>query len=409
MTRGLLVSLHRWAGLGMAGFLILVGLTGSLLAFWLDINQWLTPDLYPAARAGIEMDAATLARRAEALVPQARAATIYLGVPGSASIGMETRDGFPPVDFEYIHLDPIDGHELGRTTWHGLPKTRNDIMPFVYGLHMYLATSGIGDWILGFVALVWTLDCFVSFCLTAPPRSDRARKTFLARWKPSWQVKITGSFYRGVFDLHRAGGLWMWAALLVYAWSSVYFTLPTLYTRTVGLFAAVEQPIWARAAAPKDETRTPMEWEAALATGVRRMEETAREHGFTVERPLALYHHRAQGLYEYRVRSSRDIGDRNGATAVYFDSRSGETKDISLPTGHRGGATFTTWIVELHTANLFGLPYRIFVSALGLIIAMLSITGVYIWLKKRKARRAARNPEKQAPRAGPVAETQAEH
>ena len=37
------------------------------------------------------------------------------------------------------------------------------------------------------------------------------------------------------------------------------------------------------------------------------------------------------------------------------------------------------------------MPGRIIVSALGLIVAMLSVTGVVIWLKKRSARvRAAR-------------------
>jgi len=32
------------------------------------------------------------------------------------------------------------------------------------------------------------------------------------------------------------------------------------------------------------------------------------------------------------------------------------------------------------------LPYRIFVCGLGLVIVMLSVTGVYIWWKKRQAR-----------------------
>ncbi|HEY8213027.1 MAG TPA: PepSY-associated TM helix domain-containing protein, partial [Methylocystis sp.] len=199
MHRAFFVWLHRWAGLAIAGFLILVGVTGSLLAFWLEINQWLTPELYPAPRAGIELDAATLARRAEAIVPQARATTVYMGYPGSASIGMESHDG-APLDFQYIHLDPIDGRELGRLSWHGLPRHKNDIMPFVYGLHMYLAMSGIGDWILGAVALTWTLDCFVAFYLTLPTSSERSRKGFFARWKPSWLVKLKSSFYRVNFD-----------------------------------------------------------------------------------------------------------------------------------------------------------------------------------------------------------------
>lgn len=40
-----------------------------------------------------------------------------------------------------------------------------------------------------------------------------------------------GSPYRINFNLHRAGGLWLWAALLVFAWSSVYMNLwDTVYT-----------------------------------------------------------------------------------------------------------------------------------------------------------------------------------
>ena len=66
MTRAFFVWLHRWTGLAMAGFLIVVGLTGSLLAFYGELNHLLTPELYPAARDGAALDAATLARRAEA-------------------------------------------------------------------------------------------------------------------------------------------------------------------------------------------------------------------------------------------------------------------------------------------------------------------------------------------------------
>jgi len=96
---------------------------------------------------------------------------------------------------------------------------------------------------------------------------------------------------------------------------------------------------------------------------------------------------RDSGLYTYRVRSSRDIGDNYGATGIAFDAYTGELVDVSLPTGQHSGNTLTTWLLELHTANVFGRPYKILVCALGLIILMLSVTGVYIWYKKRLARR----------------------
>jgi uncharacterized iron-regulated membrane protein len=43
MRRGR-VRAHRYAGLGMAFFLIVAGVTGSALAFHDEIERWLNPD-----------------------------------------------------------------------------------------------------------------------------------------------------------------------------------------------------------------------------------------------------------------------------------------------------------------------------------------------------------------------------
>jgi len=59
---------------------------------------------------------------------------------------------------------------------------------------------------------------------------------------------------------------------------------------------------------------------------------------------------------------------------------------LELPVGEHSGNTVSAWLYALHMADVFGLPYRIFVCVLGLIITMLTLTGVYIWWKKRKAR-----------------------
>lgn len=379
------VWLHRWIGLSMAGFLTIVGLTGSILPFWGEINHWLTPELYPGPQQGAGMDIAALARRAESIVPEAHAASVSLAYPGSAAILMQPREGVPRLDFEFLHLDPVDGHERGRVTWHYLPRRQSDIMPFIYGIHMYLAAPGVGDWILGIVALMWTADCFVAFYLTLPPFAEHSRKSFSARWKPSWTVKLKSSFYRVNFDLHRAGGLWLWAFLLIFAWSSVYFTLPTIYTGiTSFLFDYVDANATPTASAVN--AAPPMSWEHAQTTGERLISAEGQKKSFVIDRPIALSYLAEEGLYEYRVHSSRDVGDNGGATAVLFDARSGEIRAFRSPSGERTGNTITTWLVALHTANVFGLPYRIFVSAFGLLAVLLSITGVYIWWNKRHAR-----------------------
>jgi len=66
------VWLHRWTGLLMAAFLILVGLTGTLLAFRAKIDRLLNPQFHADAKPGQKaLDLATLAERAEAYMPHA--------------------------------------------------------------------------------------------------------------------------------------------------------------------------------------------------------------------------------------------------------------------------------------------------------------------------------------------------
>jgi uncharacterized iron-regulated membrane protein len=388
MNRGVFVWLHRWVGLTMAAFLLIVGLTGSLLAFLPELDHLLAPQLHPGSHPGVELDPATLLRRAEALVPDAVVNTAYLGEEGVAHIGVEAREGAPALGFDSLTLDRVTGEELGRIKWGGLPTSAAAIMPFVYSLHYELAVGTVGAWILGLIALAWTIDCFVGFYLTLPLASGgKARSSWLARWKPAWLVKLRGSFYRINFDLHRAGGLWMWVALFIFAWSSVYWNLNGFYTRVTSFLFDYHQAVWAqdvKAAPPPGMGILP--WEEAQAIGERLMEEQARANDFTVERLDAFYLLREKGMFEYRVRSSRDIGDRHGGTAIHFDAYTGALVDLDLPSGQHTGNTITSWLAALHMANVFGMPYRIFVCGLGVVIAMLSGTGVYIWWKKRQAR-----------------------
>ena len=60
------------------------------------------------------------------------------------------------------------------------------------------------------------------------------------------------------------------------------------------------------------------------------------------------------------------------------------------PTWRLVGDSITSWVTALHMARVFGLPMKIFVCAMGFVIAALSVTGVYIWWKKRSARRSRR-------------------
>ncbi|MDD2802475.1 MAG: PepSY domain-containing protein, partial [Methylococcales bacterium] len=72
MTRHFWVLLHRYAGLAMAGFLVIVGLTGSLLAFRAELEHLLSPQLVAVNTGSPRLDPLTLIKSAEALAPKAQ-------------------------------------------------------------------------------------------------------------------------------------------------------------------------------------------------------------------------------------------------------------------------------------------------------------------------------------------------
>ena len=408
LNRHFWVLVHRYAGLFIAFFLIIIGLTGSIIVFNPELNYWFDPPPVVTAQATPMLDAIRLHDTAQAMVPHGsiNALTFYIK-PGDVykawiepRIDPATNKPYE-LDLTVLMLNPYTGEELRREKYSDdiFPITHKNIMQLINRLHYQMALPGsIGTWLFGIVALVWTIDCFVSAYLTFPMsmRSSEtnkatpqvSRKSWLARWwNPAWLVKWKGSAYRINFDLHRAGGLWVWILLLAIAWSSVGFNLgEQIYTPVMKTVFNMPDPFGDIPKLAKPQLDPALSWNEAHTIAKRLMDEQARINGFTVLREDSLQYLTEQGVFIYVVRTDRDLMDESASTYLFFDGNSGKFAGLNLPTGQNIGSSLHSWIFALHMAQIWGFPFRIFVSLVGMLIAMLSITGVYIWLKKRKAR-----------------------
>ena len=383
---------HRYGGLTAAVFLFVVGITGSVLAFNWELERVFAPQLFAAPRpASQRLDLATLAVDAEKIVPQGRAEYICYTQPDQVMVNFLPRvnpaTGHPyDLGFDEFFMDPWTGKELGRRNSGDLSEGMINFIPFLYRIHWTLAAGDVGQWIIGLVALFWSVDLFVAFCLTLP----RGAGGFWRRWKYAWQVKWKASAVRVNFDLHRAGGLWVWPLLFVFAWSGVMMNIRPVYERVMRTVFDYQQPTWdsPERAHPNETPR--LAWQEAQSIGQRLMAEQGAQKGFTAGEPLSMAYIPELGVYYYDVRGSRDLFDRapkGGSTSLTFDGNTGALVDLSQPTGEHAGNTAESWLYALHMARVFGRPYQVFVCLLGLLIAMLSATGVYLWWKRFTVRR----------------------
>jgi uncharacterized iron-regulated membrane protein len=244
IDRALFVLLHRWVGLVLAGFLLLAGVTGALLAWYDELDAAISPALLrapPPTPDARPLDPLVLFERTQAAYPHAVLRFARLSVrPGHALVfslsapraaGGATATKLPN---NQVFVDPYTGRVLGERYAGDLSQGLKNLMPFVYRLHYQLALGVVGSYAFGVVALLWALDCFVGAYLTFPasrrnkPAQPGAR-SWPARWWTVWKVRWHGGGYRLNLDLHRAGGLWVWAMLFVLAWSGVAFNLREVY------------------------------------------------------------------------------------------------------------------------------------------------------------------------------------
>ncbi len=383
--------LHRWAGLTLTLFLVVAGLTGSLLAFAPQLDAWLQRDLYAVPVTGPRMDPFELHRRAEALLAPAHLDFVTLDSdhPGEAVMFYATPEEASPV-LMALALNPYTGEEIARfDAGDDAPLSRRSLLGFVFRLHFQLLLGEPGRWAFGIAALIWTLDCFVGFYLTLPVRrrreGPRTGRSFWALWKPAWLIRRGGSTWRLNFDFHRAAGLWTWALLFVFAVSAVSFNLPELYNPAQRWLGGRSDPSEQVPALPAPLAAPRTDWAQAAETGRRLLAERARAEGFTTGTGQGLYFDRTKGLFGYSAHTSRDVGGST-ASVLWFDDSTGTDRGFASPLGMSGVNDFTTWVQYLHLGAIGGLAGRVAVSLMGFVITGLSLTGAYLWWARRGGR-----------------------
>jgi uncharacterized iron-regulated membrane protein len=403
------VRVHRYAGLTIAVVLVVVALTGCVLAFNQELGVWLDPPpACPEAGGRAGLDPLALRERALALEPHGTINQIPLHrEPGEAFVARFTAQTDPATGqpFELgittAWLDPYTGGLLEKRkdpegTW---PVTRRNLIGFIAELHYSLAGGQIGTWAFGIAALIWTFDSFIGMYLTFPARrrtgsapsvASVATRPWLARWKVSWLVSWRAGAWRLNFDLHRAFGLWTWLLILVFAWSGVGFNLQEqVYMPVTRALFGWEDPYLAIPKPPQPRPEPGLSWVQARETGRRLLAERIAPIGARVEHEESIYYDPEKALFGYAARTDREIMSRASGTVVLFDAWTGAFLGLYLPTGQGAGATFHNWIFAIHMGTVFGLAGELLVLVMGLVTTMLSVTGIYLWWKKRSSRRRA--------------------
>lgn len=409
--RKLITTLHRWAGLGMAVFLFISGITGAVISWDHELDGVLNPHLIRSSTVGDPLDPLRVAQGLEDSNPQVRVTAIPLQRQAGETLVLGVTGRVDPVTgrqfdigYNQVFFDAVTGVEVGRREWGApWPITRENFVSFLYKLHYSLQIPemwGIdrwGIWLLGTVGLVWTFDCFFGVYLTLPIRreakAERApavarqlARGFFFRWKPAWKIKTRGSAYRINFDIHRAFGLWTWLLLLVLAFTAfslnlnreVFLPILSLVSKVTPAPTAVRSRM---------DRHHPIEPKIKFADIVKIGEAEVKRRGWNL--PIGdVFYLETFGVYVVRPFEGGDDEGSGGVgpALLWYDGLDGRYLGDRLPWKGTVADIFVQAQFPVHSGRILGITGRILISVMGLVTAALSVTGVVIWYRKRLAR-----------------------
>lgn len=421
--RGVFILIHRWTGLFIAVFLFVAGVTGAVISWDHELDEWLNPQLHIATHEGDPLPPLELVKRLEAADPHVKVVNFPLAFEKgeTAQLGVEPRidpktGELYPISYNQAFIDPASGEIVGKRFWGRIALDRENLLPFLYKLHYSMHIPDFanidrwGIWFMGIVGIVWLFDCFVGLYLTLPsfargPSQARSLGAMDAtassgeasfwqiwwrRWKPAWQIKLNASSYRLNFDIHRAFGLWLWIMLLILAFTSVSMNLTNEVVRPIlsKISSLTPDAFDDRSLAPLNE---PIIADVSFEEAISIAGKEAKRRQW--DEPLgSAFYGQAYGLYAILFfRPGDEHGSAGmGIKMLFVDGKTGALAGGRVPWEGTAADVFMQLQFPLHSGRIAGLPGRILLSFLGIVVAILSLTGIVIWFKKRQGRLRAK-------------------
>jgi uncharacterized iron-regulated membrane protein len=356
-------AVHLWLGIVAGLFIVIMGLSGAVIIFRSQIEGIVDPKVTgsavsDSARPGTA-NLSAVAKSLEALSPGAR--IIRVTFPDSADRPLLVQaDGVGKKHLE-LFFDPSSGRALGER--HALPW-----LDWLIDLHQNLFSGKTGRaWTGAIGASLFLLSASGLFSWLAGTRD----------WKRTLSLPQKGPWRRVNFQGHKWAGLWVNLFLIVVASTGMILAWPKAFENTIRTVMSEPTVVKAKTTVGDRKSKKPLlpleEYvrtaTAALPDGVVRELRLPSKGG----NPVSLT------VWEF--------GDLRGKglNVVTLDPASANVISVE----RASAAPHSVRLVELangiHKTELGGLPVKIAWSLLGLLPALLFVSGVGIWWQRRQA------------------------
>jgi uncharacterized iron-regulated membrane protein len=374
--RKLFLSVHRTIGLLAGTAFVVIGLSGSILAFWQPIDEWLNAAIMrveiPPKGIYRSLDEVLVAAK-EVAPPDALPERLRIPRHSNAAAAvtfLAPADNFETDVFE-IFVDPYTAKATGRRLLrHGDNLFSQPFVHIVMDLHWTLLLGYDKAYLIGIVAIFILISVFIGLYLWWPWNGN---------WRHALTIKWGASPERVIYDAHKMIGLYLGALLTVSLFSGIYMIFKPQMRSAVALFSVIHQEPQNFRSTPV-AGRPPLGLDAAAAIADKVFPDGRLHWIILSSGPTGVYVVGKQAADE----PNRASTNRN----VTIDQYSGQILNVQDRKNFTAGETFLEWQYPLHCGEAFGNTGRAFIVFMGFVPLILYVTGFLRWRQKRSARRS---------------------
>jgi uncharacterized iron-regulated membrane protein len=215
-----LARVHTWTALALSLYVVMLSVTGSVIVFRRELNQWLVPRTV-ASTEGERLTGEILRGAVEKVYSEHTVVEVRepQRVDRPVFVGLE-RNG----ERDDRYFDPFAQQDLGST----YPDVLRAV-EWLVDLHDNLLSGPEGRTVNGVGGALVILLIVTGIVIWWPG------------WRRAWRSMLIGrpeASRRFAWQVHNAFGIWSFALLFVWALTAVYFAFPDYFERGIDYFDA---------------------------------------------------------------------------------------------------------------------------------------------------------------------------
>ncbi|MFT4113971.1 PepSY-associated TM helix domain-containing protein [Silvibacterium sp.] len=365
--RRALFQVHLWVGIVLTLYAILIGISGSALVFKDELARSIQPAVYRVTPGQVRVPLAPILQQIEASRAGWKVGSLLsLNKPDQAVAVLLHPAGKAPTDnYRFVAVNPYTGAIVADQMRYA------GVLGWLSSLHYDLLGGAQGRAINGWMAVGLLILCLTGLVLWWPG---------IRRWTRALLLHRRHSWRRVNWDLHTVIGFWSCAALTVVTLTGIYFCFPKPFEATLQFILREHPPAVAHIAPSKPSVATVMDIDAAIAHANSMLPANAPVGFLSIPG--------GRGATYFAVGYYRGAMPYSKLVSLAFDGRTGAVISDRDTTKADLGDRILQYTFAVHYGafggeGLLGVVVKILWVLLGLVPAMLGVTGVLMYWNRK--------------------------